>query len=122
MVLNVYTEILTPINGSGTYSNIINMNNFCLIVIKVIGLVEQNKSIDNFNTTINRGDICCIVNRQDISTNALINWCDINKSFIKKINNNEINQLTFIFTNEYNKILEDINDWVITIQITIKKR
>ena len=58
---DIYNEILFPINGIGTYSNIINMNNFSLIVIKVLGLVEQNKTLDNFNSSISRGDVCGLV-------------------------------------------------------------
>lgn len=120
---NINNEILPSINGIGTYSNIINMNNFSLIVIKILGLVEKNKTIDNFNNNIlNRGDIVCLVNRQDTSIGALINWTDLNKSFIKKINNIEINSLTFKFTNEFNELLTDLNDWLITLQITIKKK
>ena len=98
------------------------MNNFSLIIIKVIGLVEQNKSIDNFNTKMNKGDTSAIINRQDISINALINWVDISKSFMKKKNNNEINQLTFQFYNEFNDLLYDLNDWLLCFQIIIKKK
>ena len=55
---DVYNEILYPYtNGIGTYSGLINLNNFSLIVIKVIGLIEKNKCIEKFNSTINRGDI-----------------------------------------------------------------
>ena len=93
-----------------------------MIVIKVIGLVEQNKTLDNFNTNISRGDICGLVNRQDTAVNALINWCDLNKAFQKKISNTEINYLNFVFTDEYNNILFDLNDWLMLIQIIIKKK
>jgi len=115
-------EILAPTNNIGTYSNQINMNNFSLIVIKVFGLVEPIKSIDNFNSSITRGDVSAIINRQDTSVNALINWVDINNSFTKKIHNTELNQLTFSFYNEYNQLLEDLDDWLIIIKITIKKK
>jgi len=119
---DVYTEILREEIQTDKYSNIINMNNFSLIIIKVIGLVEQNKSIDNFNTKMNKGDTSAIINRQDISINALINWVDISKSFMKKINNNEINQLTFQYYNEFNDLLYDLNDWLLCFQIIIKKK
>lgn len=118
---DINNEILTSINGIGTYSNIINLNNFSLIIIKVIGLVNDTMCIDNFNT-MNRGDITAIINRQDTACNALINWIDINKSFLKKISNTEINQLNFQFYNEWNRTLTDLDDWLITIQIIIKKK
>jgi hypothetical protein len=98
------------------------MNNFSLIVIKVLGLVEQNKCIDNFNKTINKGDTACIINRQDVQVGALINWTSLNNSFMKKISNLEINQLTFLFYNEFNQILTDLNDWVLTLQLIIEKK
>jgi hypothetical protein len=113
-------DIDNEINNN--YSNIINMNSFSLIVIKIIGLVEENRIIDNLQASINRGDICAVVNRQDAAVGSLINWTDINKSFIKKINNFEINSLNFKFNNEFGEDLVDLNDWIITLQIIIKKK
>jgi hypothetical protein len=98
------------------------MNNFGLIVIRVLGLVEQIKSIDNFNRSVNRGDTACIISRQDTAVGALINWSSINNNYMKKISNLEINQLTFLFYNEFNSLLTDINDWVLCIQIIIQKK
>lgn len=117
----IYKEILLE-NVGGTYSSLINMNNFSLIVIRVLGLVEQIKSIDNFNKTVNRGDTACIISRQDTAVNALINWTAINNNFMKKICNLEINELRFLFYNEYNSLLTDISDWVMTLSIIIKKK
>lgn len=119
---DTYNVISYPYNGIGTYSNIINMNNFSLIIIKVLGLVEQNKTLDNFNSSISGGDVCAFVNRQDTTVNAVINWSDINQTFRKNICNTELNQLTFLFTDEFNNILYDLNDWLLTINITIKKK
>lgn len=119
---DIFNEILYPINDIGKYSALINMNSFSLIVIKVIGLVELNKAIDNFNKDINRGDTACIISRQDTSVGAQINWTSINNLFIKKISNLEISQLTFQFYNEFNNILTDLTDWVMTLSIEIKKR
>ena len=98
------------------------MNNFSLIVIKVLGLVEQNKTLDNFNSSISRGDVCGLVNRQDTNINSLINWSDINQTFRKKICNTELNQLTFLFTDEFNNVLFELNDWLLTLNITIKPK
>ncbi len=103
-------------------SNQINLNNFGLIVIKVIGLVQENRTLDNLNKNISSGDICALVSRQDTSVNALVNWIDYNKSFMKKISNTEISFLNFIFTDEFNNLLEELNDWVLTMSITIKKK
>lgn len=120
---DIYTVISYPyFNGIGTYSSLINLNNFSLIIIKVLGLIELNKTLDNFNSTISRGDVSAIINRQDIACNALINWSNINGSFIKKISNTEINHLCFQFFNEFNQILTDIDDWILIMSITIKKR
>jgi hypothetical protein len=119
---DIYNVILYPFNGIGSYSNIINMNNFSLIVIKVLGLVEQNKTLDNFNSSISRGDVCALVNRQDTNINGMINWSDINQTFRKKICNSELNSLNFIFTDEFNNVLYDLNDWLLTINITIKPK
>ena len=116
---NVWTEILYT---DGLLSDQINMNNFSLIVMKVIGLVELQKSIDNLNNGISRGDVCCLINRQDNAVNSLINFIDYNGTFRKKISNNEINYLNFIFTDEYNNLLLDLNDWLLCLSIVIKKR
>ena len=84
---NINNEILPAINGIGTYSKIINMNNFSLIIIKILGLVEPIKAIDNFSTSINKGDISCIVNRQDSNVGSLISYTDTNENYIKQISN-----------------------------------
>ena len=112
---------LIPYTG-GQLSNQINMNNFGLIVIKVIGLIELNKTLDNLNKNISSGDIAALVSRQDAAVNSLINWIDYNGTFKKKIGNNEINYLNFIFTDEYNNLLLELNEWLITLTITIKKK
>jgi hypothetical protein len=105
------------------YSNLINMNNFSLIVVKILGLVEISKCLDNFNENgVNDGDVCAIINRQDNNVGSLINWTDNNQSFLKKIENAEINQLTFKFYNEFNEELIDLSDWVITMKIIISKK
>ena len=57
-----------------------------------------------------------------MAVGALINWTDNNNSFIKKINNIEINSLNFKFSNELGEELTDINDWLLILQITIKKK
>jgi hypothetical protein len=104
-------EILTPINDIGTYSNIINMNNFSLIIIKIIGLIEENKNIDIFNSLVCRGDIGAIVNRQDVAVGALINWTD-----------NKIHLLKRLIILKLGEELIDINDRLLILQITIKKK
>jgi hypothetical protein len=119
----IYNEISYPYsNDIGTYSGLVNMNNFGLIVIRVLGLVEQIKSIDNFSRSVNRGDTACIISRQDTAVGALINWSSINNNYMKKISNLEINQLTFLFYNEFNSLLTDMNDWVLCLQIIIQKK
>ena len=112
----------TEITMTNLLSNQINLNNFGLIVIKVIGLVELNKTLDNLNKNISSGDIAALVSRQDAAVNSLINWIDYNGTFKKKIGNNEINYLNFIFTDEYNNLLLELNEWLITLTITIKQR
>ena len=112
---------LIPYVG-GQLSKQINLNNFGLIVIKVLGLVESNKTLDNLNKNISSGDIYALISRQDAAVNSLINWIDYNGTFKKKIGNNEINYLNFIFTDEYNNLLLDINDWLLTLTITIKQK
>ena len=46
----------------------------------------------------------------------------IYRSTKKKIANNEINYLNFIFTDEYNNPLLDINEWLLTLTIIIQKK
>ena len=59
---------------------------------------------------------------QDTPINSLINWSDINQTFRKKICNTELNSLNFIFTDEFNNVLYELNDWLITLSIVIKKK
>ena len=87
-----------------------------------MGLVESNKTLDNLNKNISSGDIGALISRQDAAVNSLINWIDYNGTFKKKINNNEINYLNFIFTDEYNNLLLELNEWLLTLTITIQKK
>lgn len=105
------------------YGNIINLNYFSLIVIKIIGLITNNKTIDNFTSNaVQASDIFGLVNRQDAAINSLIYFTDINNSFMYKIQNNDLNYLNFIFTNEFNELLTDIQDWLMVLQIVIKQK
>jgi hypothetical protein len=116
---NVYSAISIPI-----YSSIINMNYFSIIVIKIIGIVTNNKTIDNFtsNNSISSSDIFSIIPRQDAPINSLINFNDINNAFMYKIQNNNLDFLNFIFTNEFNDLLTDLQDWLLVLQVVIKNK
>ena len=103
-------------------SSIINMNNFSLIILKVQGIISNNKTIDNFNNVVSSSDIFGIINRQDTNTNALINFTDINNTFMLKIQNFNLDYLNFTFFNENNELLLDIQDWLIILQLVIKKK
>jgi hypothetical protein len=119
LTANVWNEVFY---AGGLLSNQINLNNFGLIVIKVMGLVETNRTLDNLNKNISSGDIYALISRQDNAVNSLINWIDYNGTFKKKISNNQINYLNFIFMDEFNNLLLDINDWLLTMTITIQKK
>jgi len=114
---DINNEVATTI-----LSNQINLNNFGLIVIKVLGLIETNRTLDNISKNISSGDIYALITRQDNAVNSLINWQDFNGTFKKKIANNEINYLNFIFTDEYNNPLLELNDWLLTLTIIIQKK
>ena len=121
----LYPEISNFINGTELtpiYGMIINLNYFSLIVIKIIGLITNNKTIDNFtSTSVCASDIFGIVNRQDAPINSLIYFNDINNSFMYRIHNNNLDYLNLIFTNEYNDLLTDLQDWLLVLQVVIKK-
>jgi hypothetical protein len=93
-----------------------------LIVIKIIGLLTNNKTIDNFTTTIQSSDIFGLINRQDAPINSLIYFNDINNCFMYKIQNNDLNYLNLLFTNEFNELLIDMQDWIMVLQIVIKQK
>jgi hypothetical protein len=121
----LYPEISNFMNGTEVapiYGMIINLNYFSLIVIKIIGLITNNKTIDNFtSTSVCASDIFGIVNRQDAPINSLIYFNDINNSFMYRIQNNNLDYLNLIFTNEYNDLLTDLQDWLLVLQVVIKK-
>jgi hypothetical protein len=78
-----------------------------------------------FLTDIIFGDIAksiAKVGKGAYSVQKLQNGIDYNKTFMKKIANTEINYLSFIFTDEYNNLLYELNDWLITMTRTIRKK
>ena len=104
-------------------SSIINMNYFSLLIIKLFGIISNNISIDNFNNNLlSSSDIFSIINRQDTNINALINYTDMNNTCMFKIDNFNSDYLNFIFYNENNNILNDLSDWLMVLQIHIKKK
>ena len=98
------------------------MNYFSLIVIKLFGLVSNNKTIDNFSNNISSSDIFAIVNRQDNIPNSLINFNDYNNTFKYAIQNNNLDYFNFKFLNENNELLTEIQDWLMILQISILKK
>lgn len=113
----IYNSLFNPL-----LSSIVNMNSFSFIVVKVQGIVSNNKTIDNFNSTIASSDIFGIVNRQDVNCNALINFSDFNNTFMIKVDNFNIDYFNFMFYDENNQILTDIQDWLMILQIIIKQK
>ena len=103
-------------------SSIINMNNFSIIAIKILGLISNIKQIDNFNNSISSSDIFAIINRQDAGVNSLINYTDLNDCFTLKIENHNIDYINLQFFNEYNQLLIDLSDWLIILKIIVKKK
>ena len=115
--MNTRNSLFNPL-----VSSIINMNYFSLIVIKLFGLVSNNKTIDNFSNNISSSDIFAIVNRQDNIPNSLINFNDYNNTFKYAIQNNNLDYFNFKFLNENNELLTEIQDWLMILQITILKK
>jgi hypothetical protein len=116
---DTYTNIATPINSS-----IINMNYFSIVIIKIIGIVSNNKTIDNFtsNNSIGSSDIFAIIPRQDAPINSLINFTDVNNAFMYKIQNNNLDFFNFVFYNENNELLTDLQNWIMILQIIVKTK
>ena len=99
------------------------MNYFSLLIIKLFCIISNNISIDNFNNNLlSSSDIFSIINRQDTNINALINYTDMNNTCMFKIDNFNLDYLNFIFYNENNNILTDLSDWLMVLQIHIKKK
>jgi len=114
---NKWKYVNTGIVGSDLFI-IPNQYNY-----KYFGLyIETNRTLDNISKNISSGDIYALITRQDNAVNSLINWQDFNGTFKKKIANNEINYLNFIFTDEYNNPLLELNDWLLTLTIIIQKK
>lgn len=98
------------------------MNSFSFIVVKVQGIVSNNKTIDNFNNTIASSDILAVINRQDVNCNALINFSDFNNTCMIKVDNFNLDYFNFNFYDENNEVLTDIQDWLMILQVKILKK
>jgi len=119
LTADLYTNIIFPVS-----SVIINMNYFGIVVIKIIGIVSNNKTIDNFtsNNSITSSDIFAIIPRQDAAINSLINFTDLNNTFMYKIQNNNLDFFNFVFYNENNELLVDLQEWIMILQIIVKTK
>jgi hypothetical protein len=60
---NIYSEVLNPPNEIGIYSDLMNM--------KLTGLVQEQRVLNNYNPTTSTGDIVALVYRKDSNLNSL---------------------------------------------------
>lgn len=103
------------------YSGIINMNRFNYILIYINGISCYNANISNINNkNFNITNLVAIVNKSDILPYGTINYVEIAKNNEIQIGNKQINNLNIQITNEYGEILNDLNDWCLTLRFTIE--
>jgi hypothetical protein len=115
---NTDIEMVKPVVN---YSGILNLNRFNYILIYINGITCYNANISNINNKdFNITNLVAIVNKSDILPYGTINYVEVAKNNEIQIGNKQINNLNIQITNEYGEILNDLNDWCLTLRFTIQ--
>ena len=102
------------------YSGIINMNRFNYLLIYINGITCYNANISNItNGNFNLTNLVAIINRSDVLPYGNINYVEMAKNNEIQLGNKQITSLNIQITNEFGEVLNDLNDWCMTIRFTI---
>lgn len=120
-ILNVPKDTdLEMLKTTINYSGIINMNRFNYLLIYINGITCYNANISNItNGDFKLTNLVAIINRSDILPYGNINYVELAKNNEIQLGNKQINSLNIKITNENGEILNDLNDWCLTLRFSI---
>ena len=102
----------------------INVLYFNKIIIRANNLIFNKHSFENINTSSNefeKSDILLWINKSDTAPFSVISYNNIDSgnSYNYSLYNRSINEISFRVTNEFNELIEDLNDWTMSVQFSI---
>ena len=102
----------------------INVLYFNKIIIRANNLIFNKHSFENINTSTNefeKSDILLWINKTDNAPFSVISYNNIDSgnSYNYSLYNRSINEISFRVTNEFNELIQDLNDWTMSVQFSI---
>lgn len=117
---NIDIEMVKPVVN---YSGILNMNRFNYILIYINGITCYNANISNItNSKFSLTNLVAIINRSDILPYGTINYVEIAKNNEIQLGNKQITSLNIQITNEFGEVLNEMDDWCLTLRFSIEKK
>jgi len=113
-------RIITFTKTSSVDSGLVNMNRFNYILIYITGITCYNPNISNISTNnFKLSNLVAIINRADVLPFGNICYVELNENNRILLGNNKISNLNIKITDEYGNLLEDLEDWTMTIKFVI---
>lgn len=117
-ILNMDRNIILPDKDTPVYSGIINMNRFNYLLIYIEGITCYNPNISNIiSNNFKLSNLVAIINRADVLPFGNICYVEINENNKILLGNKKITNLNIKITNEFGEVLDDIDEWCMTIKI-----
>lgn len=117
-ILNMDRNIILPDKDTPVYSGIINMNRFNYLLIYIEGITCYNPNISNIiSNNFKLSNLVAIINRADVLPFGNICYVEINENNKILLGNKKITNLNIKITNEYGEVLDDLDEWTMTIKI-----
>ena len=121
-ILNVPKNTDIEMTQTIHYSGILNLNRFNYILIYINGITCYNANISNItNSKFSLTNLVAIINRSDILPYGTINYVEIAKNNEIQLGNKQITSLNIQITNEYGEVLNEMDDWCMTLRFSIDK-
>lgn len=121
-ILNVpYNTDIPMLPNITNYSGILNMNRFNYILIYINGITCYNPNLSNINNNLKNCNLIAIINRADVLPFGNICYVEMNDNNKIILGNKQINNLNFIFTDEFGNLLTDLDNWCMTLKFVFSK-
>ena len=125
-LINLLPTTIYEIPTTGLTTGYINLVNYSKIILRTEGINYYYSNIENYGTNKNISTLSNIIfwkTKSDVEPFAVLKYNneDGGNSFTYKIENKEINNISFLLKNENNEFITDAPDYMVAIQFNFYK-
>lgn len=120
-LINLLPTTIYEITTTGLTTGFINLVNYSKIILRTEGINYYYSNLENYGTNKNISTLSNIIfwkTKSDVEPFAVLKYNneDGGNSFSYKIENKEINNISFLLKNENNEFITDAPDYMVAIQ------